>query len=209
MDNAIKQCADCPVTYEIEYRPYKLHTSLKDDQIFERRAWYESRLGAEKVASIERMIGTRAKQVGLDIKLFDGVISQTTLAHRLMLKAWNMGGQKLQLPLLEELFKEYFVEGNNTGDPQVLAKAASTAGVMSESETIRFLESEEYSDEVERMMLDVRRKGVTGVPFVVIDGRWAVSGGQSAETYVQILKKIGKSCSPPKVDAAPDCTGSP
>ena len=36
------------------------------------------------------------------------------------------------------------------------------------------------------MMVDVRKKGVTGVPFVVIDGRWAVSGGQSAETYVQV-----------------------
>lgn len=36
------------------------------------------------------------------------------------------------------------------------------------------------------MMTDARRKGVNGVPFVVIDGKWAVSGGQTAEVYAQV-----------------------
>lgn len=49
-----------------------------------------------------------------------------------------------------------------------------------------FLKSDELLGEVEKQMVEVRRKGVTGVPFVVIDGKWAVSGGQSAETYVQV-----------------------
>ncbi len=53
-------------------------------------------------------------------------------------------------------------------------------------QAVKFLESEECLVEVEQMMFDVRKKGVTGVSFVVIDGRWAVSGGQSAETYVQV-----------------------
>ena len=82
------------------------------------------------------------------------------------------------------------------------------------------------------MMIDVRRKGVTGVPFVVIDNKWAVSGGQSADTYEQvrvyselpclatfphththtpqIFTKIAntqsdKPVSPPQVPAAPTC----
>lgn len=36
------------------------------------------------------------------------------------------------------------------------------------------------------MMTEARRKGVNGVPFVVIDGKWAVSGGQTAEVYSQV-----------------------
>lgn len=36
------------------------------------------------------------------------------------------------------------------------------------------------------MMTEARRKGVNGVPFVVIDGKWAVSGGQTAEVYTQV-----------------------
>lgn len=36
------------------------------------------------------------------------------------------------------------------------------------------------------MMQEARVNGVTGVPFTVIDGKWAVSGGQSADVYVQV-----------------------
>lgn len=36
------------------------------------------------------------------------------------------------------------------------------------------------------MMQEARINGVTGVPFTVIDGKWAVSGGQSADVYVQV-----------------------
>ena len=35
-------------------------------------------------------------------------------------------------------------------------------------------------------MGEARKKGVNGVPFVVIDGKWAVSGGQTAEVYSQV-----------------------
>lgn len=33
---------------------------------------------------------------------------------------------------------------------------------------------------------NVRAKGVTGVPMTVIDGKWAMSGGQSAEVFIQV-----------------------
>lgn len=36
------------------------------------------------------------------------------------------------------------------------------------------------------MAAEARRKGVTGVPFSIINGRWAVSGGQTAEVYGQV-----------------------
>ena len=54
------------------------------------------------------------------------------------------------------------------------------------SKAVAFLESDQLLDEVERMMAEARKKGVNGVPFVVIDGKWAVSGGQTAEVYAQV-----------------------
>ncbi|KAK7690782.1 hypothetical protein QCA50_005882 [Cerrena zonata] len=131
--------------------------------------------------------------------MFEGVITQTTLAHRLLTKAWHMG---------EGLFKAYFEDAKNVGDIQVLAEIAASVGLLSEKEAVKFLQSDEYLSEVEKQMVEVRRKGVTGVPFVVIDGKWAVSGGQNAETYVQIFKKIGKSDKPSPVPSAPTCVGS-
>ena len=39
------------------------------------------------------------------------------------------------------------------------------------------------------MAVEARKKGVTGVPFTIINGRWAVSGGQTAETYAQVRRR--------------------
>ena len=33
-----------------------------------------------------------------------------------------------------------------------------------------------------------RSKGITGVPMTIIDGKWAVSGGQSSEVFIQVKK---------------------
>ncbi|KAI0783585.1 thioredoxin-like protein [Abortiporus biennis] len=186
MDKAIEQCSDYPLKFEIEYRPYKLQPSLKEDQVISKREWFESRFGKEKTESMNSMVSSRGEQVGINFKLTDGVITQTTKAHRLLLKAWKLGGQDLQLPLLHALFKGYFEQSKNLGDIASLAGVAAEVGVMSHDEAVKFLESDECQAEVEQMMIEVRKKGVTGVPFVVIDGRWAVSGGHSADTYVQV-----------------------
>lgn len=68
---------------------------------------------------------------------FDGIITQTTKAHRLLLKAWRVGGQEKQLPLLHALFEGYFERAQNMGDDSVLADAASETGVMTREEACR------------------------------------------------------------------------
>lgn len=33
---------------------------------------------------------------------------------------------------------------------------------------------------------EARSRGITGVPMTIIDGKWAVSGGQSSDVFVQV-----------------------
>ncbi|KAF8982230.1 hypothetical protein BDQ17DRAFT_1437990 [Cyathus striatus] len=35
-----------------------------------------------------------------------------------------------------------------------------------------------------------RAGGISGVPVIIIDGKWAVSGGQSSDVFIQIFKKL-------------------
>ena len=67
-------------------------------------------------------------------KYLEGIITQTTLAHRLLLKAWKAGGQAKQQTLLTVLFKAYFEELANIGDTAVLADVAVKADLMSRDE---------------------------------------------------------------------------
>lgn len=46
--------------------------------------------------------------------------------------------------------------------------------------------SDQLKIEVQNDIMDARRKGITGVPFTVIDDKYAVCGGQPAELYSQV-----------------------
>ncbi|KAH9930029.1 thioredoxin-like protein [Fomitopsis serialis] len=191
MENAVEAVRDLPITIKIEHRPYQLQPSLPEDQALVKREWYINRFGKEKFQSIMQMITLRGQQLGLNIK-YDGTITQTVRAHRLSLKALKVGGQQMQQTFLQAINKAYFEENRNIGDSDVLSDLAQAAGIMAKDEAVNFLESDDCREEVVNMMSEARKKGVTGVPFTIIDGRWAVIGGQTAEVYIQIFKKLAQ-----------------
>jgi len=53
-------------------------------------------------------------------------------------------------------------------------------------QAVAFLESDELEKEVNTMCDEARSKGITGVPMTIIDGKWAVSGGQSSDVFIQV-----------------------
>lgn len=62
---------------------------------------------------------------------FKGFASQTTRAHRLCEKAYQLGGQDLQTPLLTAIYKAHMEEGQDIAEIAVLADIADNAGTMS------------------------------------------------------------------------------
>jgi predicted DsbA family dithiol-disulfide isomerase len=64
----------------------------------------------------------------------EGVMSQSTRAHRLCQKAYRMGGQELQVPVFCALFKAHLEDGQDIAEYSVLADIAQKAGVMSREE---------------------------------------------------------------------------
>ena len=56
----------------------------------------------------------------------------------------------------------------------------------SEEEAMEWIEGGELEQEVKNLSRDAAAKGVKGVPFTVIDGRWAVSGCQKPECYYKV-----------------------
>ncbi|KAI0926000.1 hypothetical protein AcV5_008582 [Taiwanofungus camphoratus] len=192
MERAIEAVKDLPISIKIEHRPYQLQPSLPEEPPLVKREWYLNRFGKEKFASLEQVITARATQIGLTIN-YEGTISQTTRAHRINLKAWKIGGQAMQEAFIKACHKAYFEDAKNIGDFEILGELAQACGVMSKEETVKFLDSDECKEEVTNMMAEARKKGVTGVPFTIIDGRWAVIGGQTADVYTQIFKKLAQS----------------
>ena len=56
---------------------------------------------------------------------------------------------------------------------------------------LKVLESGEYADyAVDADINQARAYGISGVPFFVINGKYGVSGAQSAETFTGVLDKV-------------------
>ncbi|KAJ1311450.1 hypothetical protein OPQ81_009939 [Rhizoctonia solani] len=177
-----------PLQIRLEYRPYQLDPTLPEDKGLDRLERYRSKFG-DRIHAIHENISARARTLGLDLN-FTGTVRQTTPSHRLLMKAYNKGGQDAQQALLTEILRGYHELAQDIGDPEVLGGYAEKTGLMSKAEAIAFLATDELKKEVADGIQEARELGVTGVPFTVIDNKWAISGGQASEVYYQLLEKL-------------------
>lgn len=116
----------------------------------------------------------------------DSRIWNTFDAHRLLHWAGTVGPEA-QRALKEALFRAHFTEGRRLTDPEVLADAAAAAGLEREK-AVEVLADDLYAAEVRAEEALWLSRGVTGVPAVVVEGKWLISGGQPAEVFEEALR---------------------
>lgn len=98
----------------------------------------------------------------------------------------------LQTRVAEELFRAYFEEEKNVTDREVLVQAGVGAG-LERSEVERLLDGEEGGKEVDLEAEKARRQLVTGVPYYMVQGQYAVEGADEPETFLEVFKQVKKS----------------
>jgi predicted DsbA family dithiol-disulfide isomerase len=141
----------------------------------------------------------------------DGITMNTHLqrdgntfdAHRLLHWAHAEGKQ---LALKERLFKASFTDGEPIADVDTLAKLAGEAG-LDEEQARAVLRSEQFADDVRADEENARKLGITGVPFFVVGGKYAVSGAQTADVLLQVLEKAWSEQKPEVIAGGNSCDG--
>ncbi len=126
-----------------------------------------------------------AKEVGLNYDFDKAVVSNSFDAHRLSHYAKSKGKDDA---IEEQLFKAYFVDGKNTADHQTLRALAVSIGLDS-TEVQQVLASDAYANDVRQDIYESQQIGVSGVPFFVLNNKYAVSGAQQPETFLGALQK--------------------
>lgn len=132
---------------------------------------------------------------GLALRLLETVHTSTRDAHRLLHLALAEGGPGLQQRLQESLLSAYFEDAADIGDLAVLRREALSAGLDVER-VDEVLGSDEYADAVSADIDAAQDLGVSGVPFFVVDRRYAVSGAQPTEVFSQLLERAWSEAQP-------------
>ena len=89
----------------------------------------------------------------------------------------------------DALYKAYFVETKNIGDPDVLLEIVEANGLPVE-DARKVLEERTFKDDVDEDWRKSRQYGVTGVPTFVAAGHGVV-GAQQYETLEKFLESVG------------------
>ena len=172
---------------EIHWRSFELdpgHPRSYDGDLSDALAAKYGSSREQARAMIDGM-SERAAAVGLRYDLHNAVPANTFDAHRLIHHASAHG---LQDVAEERLFTAYMSDGLDIGDRTTLVRLAGEIG-LDEAEAEAVLASGEYADAVradERLAGEI---GVTGVPFFVIDGAFAISGAQPPELMLSGLRQ--------------------
>jgi predicted DsbA family dithiol-disulfide isomerase len=95
------------------------------------------------------------------------------------------GGDKLH----DALYRAYFVDTKNIGDPEVLVTLAESVG-LSGAEARAVIAERRFKDAVDADWRKSQQYGVTGVPTFVAGG-YGVVGAQPYEALAQLLDKAG------------------
>ena len=122
---------------------------------------------------------------GLDYHLDRARSGRSFDAHRLLHLARERG---VQDAVKERLLAGYLEEGVAVGLPEELAPLAVSAG-LDAAEVDAVLAGDSYGDQVRADEARAEEIGITGVPFFVVDGRFAIPGAQDPDTILAVLER--------------------
>ncbi len=142
-------------------------------------------MSREQAISMNNNLGAQAKEAGLTFQFDTLQLTNTFDAHRLSHYASKQGKMN---QMAEELFKAYFTDSRHLGDHETLVELGVKIG-LERDEVDGLLSSEDYAAQVRADEEEARLLGVTGVPFFVIDRKYAISGAQSSGAFLQTLEK--------------------
>lgn len=171
------------VVAQIEHRAFRLMPGDAVAPVEEMFAKKYGQTPQQAEASMRNVEATAAKE-GLEFHIAGTLTGDTLDAHKLLILADDKG---VQPQVLNRLYRAYFTETRNVFDREALLDLAADVG-LDRDEASRALDSAELAARVAADQRTAQTFGVRGVPFVVIDRKFAVSGAQGKGNFVKALQ---------------------
>ena len=185
LDRALEARPDHP--FDIEWHPFQLNPDMPREGM-DRRAYLEAKFGGRhRAAAVYARVAEAAEEAGIPID-FDRIrrTPNTLDAHRVI--HWA-GLEGRQTPMVAALFRGYFLDGLDIGDPETLADLAQSVGL--DRAMIRLLlEGEADRADIAARDAHARARGVTGVPTFIVGYRHALQGSQPPDVWNRAIDEV-------------------
>ncbi len=170
---------------EIYYHTYFLNPDIPPEGTDFKR--YMSAKGGGQVPLENWFDAPRRMGEAVDLEFHFEKISRapnSLLSHRLIMLT---PGEK-QEAMIDAIYDAYFRDGRDIGQLDVLIDIAAAQGLEAQSLRSRLL-SDEAREQVEQEASEAQTMGITGVPFFILDQKYAFSGAHPPERIVSVLQQ--------------------
>ena len=192
LELALSQRPNIP--FDIHWRAYRLDPDVPRGGV-DRKAYMKAKFGdSPRTSAMSDAIKAAGESVHIAFA-FDRIEKRpdTIDSHRLIRWAATSGKQN---DVVERLFKAYFEEGRDIGDPAVLIDVAGETGM--DADLVKDL----LAKDADRALVEqedalAHRMGISGVPTFIFANKYLISGAHDADKLVKVIDKtLSESASP-------------
>lgn len=189
MAKALEQLND-EVQATIEWHAFELNPQMPiEGQNVQQHLMEKYGITAEQSEQNRLNITQRGRDSGFDFNFGDQLWMVNTFdCHRLLTWAKTQG---LQTELKLALFDAHFTDNKKLNDNDILVSIAEQVG-LSGATARAVLDSDQYAQQVREEQDRMRQMGIQSVPTFIINDKYAISGGQPTDAFVNALKQIAQ-----------------
>jgi predicted DsbA family dithiol-disulfide isomerase len=186
------------IAAEIRWRPFELNPDMPaggEEQ--EAHLQRKYRRPAEEGARLRGQMKAIAEGAGVSLS-FEGegdappaMMWNTRDCHKLLALALEQAGPKAQTALKLALFKAHFNHRRNLGDRTVLLDIAAENGLHREAAKAA-LDDPELEARVAAEEAQAWDMNISGVPAMIVEGKFLIPGAQAPEVYVNALRRVAE-----------------
>lgn len=180
--------------FDVKWRAFRLDPTIPRDGV-ERKAYLKAKFGdGERPKAMSQAIVEAGANEGISFA-FDEIAKtpNTTASHCLIRWAGTAG---VQDEMVERLFRAYFEEGLDIGDPDVLVELARDAE-MDTALVADLFEQNADRELIEREDELAHKMGISGVPTFIFANKYAVSGAHDPNALLQVIDKTAAELAEP------------
>jgi predicted DsbA family dithiol-disulfide isomerase len=168
------------VKAEVRWLPFQLNPEMPKEGV-PRDEYRKAKFGSlERSRGLDARLAGEGRGEGIAFD-FERIrrTPNTVAAHQLIELAQKQG---VAGPVVDALFRAYFEEGSDIGDPAVLAAIAQRSRVAGWPDGAD-------GDQVAALEENVRSLGIAAVPTFIIGRRLGVSGAHPPQSLAEAIKK--------------------
>jgi len=174
------------VVPQVTWLPFQLNPSMPREgmpRVEYRRAKFGS---VERGRELDARVAAEGRGEGIEFALERIERTPNTFAaHQLIDLAQEQGAGAA---VVEALFRAYFEQARDTGDPEILLQLAESAGLARDAVRSRWADAA-ASGRVAQLEESMKALGISGVPTFIFERKLSVSGAQAPEALAAAMRE--------------------